>query len=130
NFWRNKVFSLINISGLAIGISAAIIIFLIVQYEFSFDNFHKNKERIYRVVSIIHFPNQEFKNSGVPMPLPPAVQKEVTGLESSAAVYGYGATRIAVNDPKNVVQKNQDNIILADENYFKIFTYEWIAGNA
>jgi len=50
NFWRNKTFSIINVSGLAIGISAALVIFLIVYYEFSFDKFEKDGDRIYRVV--------------------------------------------------------------------------------
>jgi len=42
SFRHNKLFSLINIGGLAIGISAALVIYLIVQYEFSFDKFHKD----------------------------------------------------------------------------------------
>ena len=41
NFWRNKIFSVINIAGLAIGISAALVIYLIVHYEFSFEKFQK-----------------------------------------------------------------------------------------
>jgi putative ABC transport system permease protein len=56
-------------------------------------------------------------------------KKEVTGLYATAPFVTYGAERIAANDPKNVVQKKQDNIILADENYFKVFAYEWLAGN-
>ena len=41
NFQRNKIFSIINVFGLSIGISAALVIFLIVHYEFSFDKFEK-----------------------------------------------------------------------------------------
>ena len=44
NFWRNKTFSTINVLGLSIGISAALVIFLIVYYEFSFDKFQPDKE--------------------------------------------------------------------------------------
>ncbi len=50
-FWKHKVFTLINITGLSIGISASIVIFLISYYDFSFDKFHKDSDRIYRVVS-------------------------------------------------------------------------------
>ena len=57
NLQRHKFFSLINIAGLAIGISASLVIYLIVQYEFNFDNFHKDGDRIYRVVSKIEFPD-------------------------------------------------------------------------
>ncbi len=48
NFWRNKSFSVINVLGLSIGISASLIIFLIVYYEFSYDKFEKDSDRIYR----------------------------------------------------------------------------------
>ena len=55
NFRRNKIFSLINIIGLSIGISAALVIYLIVQYDFAFDQFEKNGKKIYRVVSDFKF---------------------------------------------------------------------------
>ena len=50
NIWRNKFFSFIHIFGLSIGISASLVIFLIVKYEFSFDKFEADGDRIYRVV--------------------------------------------------------------------------------
>jgi len=65
NFQGNKIFSLINIAGVAIGISASLVIYLIVQHEFNFDKFHKDGDRIYRVVSKIEFPDLTIHNSGV-----------------------------------------------------------------
>jgi len=50
NFRRNKVFSLINVIGLSIGISAAFVIYIVANYEFSFDTFEKDGDRIYRIV--------------------------------------------------------------------------------
>src|SRR3954447_6395212 len=81
NFWRNKIFSLINIIGLAIGISASLVIYLLVHYDFTFDKFEKDGDSIYRVVSDFTFSGESFKNSGVPSPMPTAVKNEVTGLE-------------------------------------------------
>ena len=83
NFQRNKIFSLINIAGLAIGISASLVIYLIVQHEFNFDKFHKDGERIYRVVSKIEFTDLTIHNSGVPVPTVKAARNEITGLENS-----------------------------------------------
>ena len=83
NLQRNKIFSLINIAGLAIGISASLVIYLIVQHEFSFDKFHKDGDRIYRVVSKIEFPDMTIHNSGVPVPTAKAARNEVTGIGSS-----------------------------------------------
>ena len=68
NFWRKKIFSLINVAGLAIGISASLIIYLIVHYEFSYEKFQKDRNSIYRVVTNMHFPGQDYKNTGVPGP--------------------------------------------------------------
>jgi hypothetical protein len=57
NLAKNKIFSLINVSGLSIGISSALVIYLIVSYDLSFDKFEKDRDRIYRVVSILPFPS-------------------------------------------------------------------------
>ena len=83
NFWKQKVFSLINVSGLAIGISAALVIYLLVQFEFSFEKFRKDNDRIYRVITDITFPGESlFRNSGVPMPMPKAMRADLTGIET------------------------------------------------
>src|ERR1044072_8604963 len=66
NFWRNRIFSTINIAGLAIGISASLVIYLVVRHEFRYEKFQKDGDRIYRVVTNMHFPEQDFKNAGAP----------------------------------------------------------------
>src|SRR5258705_9733155 len=84
NFWKQKIFSLINISGLAIGISAALIIYLLVQYDFSFDKFHKGSDRVYRIVSSTTLPDLSegyYYRSDVPSPMGNAVRNETTGLD-------------------------------------------------
>ena len=53
--WKNKLFTAINILGLAIGISASLVIYLLVNYHFTFDQFEKDGDRIYRVVSDFSF---------------------------------------------------------------------------
>jgi putative ABC transport system permease protein len=77
NLWKRKVFSFINIAGLAIGISAALVIFLLVNYHFSFDQFQKNKDRLYRVVTDFNFSGEEYHNSGVVFPMAKAAKKEI-----------------------------------------------------
>jgi hypothetical protein len=66
--WKNKVFSVINILGLSIGISASLVIYLLADYHFSFDRFEKDRDRIYRVTSNFSFSGEEYKNSGVTFP--------------------------------------------------------------
>ncbi len=80
--WKNKLFTSINILGLAIGISASLVIYLLVNYHFTFDKFEKDGDRIYRVVSNFSFSGEVYHNSGVRSPLGAAVQKEITGIEA------------------------------------------------
>lgn len=80
-FRNNKLFSFINIAGLAIGISASLVIYLIVQYEYSFDKFHKDGDRIYRVVSEIKYPDLTINNSGVPVPTDKGMRQDISGIE-------------------------------------------------
>jgi putative ABC transport system permease protein len=131
NFWRSKIFSLINIAGLAIGISASLVIYLLVSYDFGFDKFQKDRDRIYRVVSNMHFPDQDFKNSGVPMPLPEAVTKELPGIELSAAFYLGGDAKVNIQSLTGKAEefKKQPRIVYADNNYFGLIGYAWLAGD-
>ncbi len=133
NLMRNKAFSFINIVGLSIGISAALVIFLIVQYDFSFDKFHKNGNRIYRVVSEFNFAGEVYKNSGVPYPLADGLKKEATGIEIVAPFTIWNISQyLSIPSEGNGaprVFKKQDKTIFADESYFKMIPYQWIAGN-
>ena len=66
NLMKQKIYSLINITGLAIGMACCIVIFLFVQYEFSFDRFHDKADRIYRLCDILKITDREVKYSTVP----------------------------------------------------------------
>jgi ABC-type antimicrobial peptide transport system permease subunit len=130
NFWRRKIFFLINIAGLAIGISASLVIYLIVRYEFSYEKFQKDGNRIYRVVTNMHFPDQDFKNSGVPGPLPAAVREEIPGIEKSTAFQTENSMKVDIGEKENKKEfKKQEDIVFADEYYFRFFNYEWLAGS-
>ncbi|HMI63305.1 MAG TPA: FtsX-like permease family protein, partial [Puia sp.] len=132
NFRRNKLFSLINVLGLSIGISASLIIYLVVHYDFSFDRFEKNGDRIYRVVSEFAFDGNPGHNRGVPAPLGDAIQKEVPGLEEVSMFRWFNVDKLAVRGPdpsKPKVFRNQDGIIFADRHYFSLLPYRWLAGS-
>ena len=133
NLRRNKLFSLINVLGLSVGISAALVIYLIVDFDFSFENFQQDGGRIYRVVTESRFSGETFPNSGVPYPLPDAARQGLTGIEESARFFTGNSFKTAIPSAKDghpVVFKHQENIILADEHYFRLFPlYQWLAGS-
>lgn len=131
--WKNKVFTVINILGLAIGISASLVIYLLVNYHFTFDKFEKDGDRIYRVISNFTFSGETFRNSGITSPMGPAVKKELTGLDAVVPFRTFdGDTKVSVPSEKEkepVIFKKQKEIVFADGNYFKLIGYEWIAGS-
>ena len=131
NFRKNKVTTLINILGLSIGISAALIIFMVVEYDFSFDKYEPGREQIYRIVSS----GDDLNNAGVPAPLHEALQHNTTGIETSVPLFQYNDwnTKVAVpqgNNKPAQVFKSQDAIVFTQGNYFSVFPHSWIAGNA
>src|ERR1044072_5274088 len=82
NFGRNKAFSLINILSLELRISAALLIFLVVDYVCTFDKFQKDRGQIYRVVTNSIASGRTFTNSGVVAPMGDALRKEMAGLDA------------------------------------------------
>ena len=131
-FWKHKLFTLINVIGLSIGISAALVIYLIVHFDFTFDKFHPNGDRIYRVVSSFKYAGEQGSNSGVCGPLGGAMRSQVTGIEAVAPFYTLYQLNVFVPGKGNVPVKfkNVDDVILADQQYFKVFDYTWLAGSS
>jgi len=129
---KNKLFTAINILGLAIGISASLVIFLLVTYHFSFDRFEKDNERIYRVVSDFTFSGEPYFNSGVTDPLAKAVKDELTGLDAVVPIRSWnGGVTVGVpqaESPDKVFSK-QSNFVFADSNFFNLVGYTWLAGS-
>ena len=106
NFNRNKIFSVINILGLSIGISASLVIFLIVHYAYSFDRFEKNPGRIFRVVSDFSFSGGEPSHTrGIPAPLADAVRKDLSGIDNLVSFRYYNPEKIVL---PNVVSTNSN----------------------
>src|SRR5687768_1627237 len=93
NIIRNKVSSAVNIFGLALGICACVIIYLIVSYELSFDTFHPGKERIYRVMGdVTESTGAKLHFAKVPPPVSIAGRDVLSGFEEIAAIIPYNAT--------------------------------------
>ncbi|WP_457132921.1 ABC transporter permease [Mucilaginibacter sp. UYNi724] len=125
---RHKLFTGINIIGLSIGISASIVIFLIVYHDFTFDRFHKDGDRIYRVITDFEYYGDRFYNSGVPGPLSEAIRHEVAGIKGTAPIY---TQSYDVNIPGVTKQKFKENkeVVYVDQYYFKLFNYKWLVGS-
>ncbi len=128
SIWKQKVFSLINILGLSIGLSAAFVIGAMVYYDLTFDRFHPDGNRIYRVTSAFTGPDGEFYNSGVTVPLAQALKNlEMEALERVAPLF--------TADPLHVQNKETGDrfkdpkfVIYTETEFFQTFEYKWLAG--
>ncbi len=125
NIQRNKLFSLLNITGLALGIVSCLLIYIYVQDELSFDAHHKKADQIYRVQCFYKFEDVEDKFGISPFPVMPTLKKEYPEIKDGTRLFILGNQNI-FKDGKVI---NLANAYFADENYFKIFDYKFLKGN-
>ncbi|HXD77476.1 MAG TPA: ABC transporter permease [Puia sp.] len=133
---RNKITAVINIAGLALGITVCLIIFLLVRFELSYDRFHPGGDRIYRVVVKAAGMDGERDFGFVTMAVPNALRAEISGPDLVAA-FDNMFTSVTVPRPgqgdKVFEAPKRDEgpspIIIAQPQYFQIFRYQWLAGN-
>src|SRR5665213_2111205 len=131
HLWRYRLFTGLNILGLAISICTCWIIYSIVYYEFSYDKNLPEKESIYRVVSEFNFDGKESYNGGVSAPLYQEARKEISGLKYAVPVLGQFVNSVVVNRPgqKPLTIDEPENVVATDVSYFNMVPYHWIAGN-
>ncbi|WP_114939137.1 ABC transporter permease [Mucilaginibacter endophyticus] len=133
NFWMHRIVTLINMLGLSIGVSAALAIYIIVSFDLSFDKFHADSDRIYRVVTDFSFMDKVVARLGkVNGPLPAAIKAEVTGVKTAAPFLEMKETNVLIPNQTSVPAKftHESNIVIADRAYFELFNYSWLAGSA
>lgn len=125
NLWRHKIFSLINIMGLAIGMTACILICLYVSFELSYDSFHRKADNIYRIVSDLKTPDEVIKQN-VPAPaVAPNLKDEFP--EVSAFVRMSSWDDIAVK--RGNIKLIEKTITWADSSFFEIFDFGLLKGD-
>ena len=127
NIMKHKVFSLINVIGLTIGLSASFVIGLMIYFDTTFDNFHKDGDRIYRVVTDYTGPEGDDYNSGVTLALEDAIKND-TNFDIVSSFYIERPAKVE-NKSNNTEFKWPNFVIYANQNYFDVFDYNFIAGN-
>jgi len=130
NILKHRIYSLINIIGLAVGITYTILILLYVTDEISYDRFHSKSDRIYRVIEFI---DPAERSSSLPFPTSQALVTDFPNLiESSVRLFNFQASTLAMEyRPENgqPVQFNEPNIFLADSTFFEVFDFKLAQGN-
>ncbi|PSL35750.1 ABC transporter permease [Chitinophaga ginsengisoli] len=127
--WRNirkqKFYSFINILGLTIGMTCCFLIFMYVRFELSYDSFHKNKDRIYRVVTDVKTPTELIEADITSAPMGPNIKADFPEVVSSVRI-NQSNTLVAIGNNKY----DEDKMVYADATFFDVFSFPLIRGNA
>lgn len=124
NLWKNKSFSALNISGLALGLAACLLIVMYVKDELSYDSYNKNVNRIYRVDPDIKFGGSVYNLAAAPDPLAETMQKEFPQVEATVRFRQLGNLLVK----KGADNFIEDKVIYTDASIFKVFTLPVIDG--
>src|SRR5262249_27747953 len=102
-----------------------LLLFLTVHREYSIDTFHKNGSQLFEVYESMHSAQGEEKMIGMPYPMVPTLKAEVRGIERATGIYW--ADNTVQYKGKELEMAN--STLLVDEDFFKMFSFELIAGN-
>jgi putative ABC transport system permease protein len=122
---RQRGFSVINISGLTLGIACSLLILLYVQDELQYDQFHPDINRIYRVGFEGKIQGKSVRSTLTAFPLSKALEKEFPGLEASTRLVKWATFPVHYDDKSFT----EDYLLLADRNFFSFFNFDLIEGN-
>ena len=126
NIKRSKGFSFINIAGLAIGLAVFALIGLYIQFELSYDRFHENIDRMYRVEQILDHGTYKEPSAGCPTPLSQVLVADFPEIEGVTRMIRSGSSLFRTQRDTTLRVRN---IFFADSSFFDIFTFPLLAGN-
>ncbi|TDH21253.1 FtsX-like permease family protein [Segetibacter sp. 3557_3] len=128
NLWRNKAFSAINIFGLALGIACSLLIFLFIRDELSYDRFHNDANRVFRVVKdFVNDDGSRLPDATSPAALAPAMQKEMPEVVSVTRIRPNWGTKYLVKYGDQ--RFSEEKVYRVDSSFFDVFTFPFLQGN-
>ena len=126
NVNRQKIYALINVLGLAIGMSAAMMILLWVRDEHIYDRFHANADRIYRAYQVFHYGDYHLEQTQSPAVLAVKLREECPEVEMVTRVRGYRDEYLVTAGDRKF---NERGLGIADEYFFQLFSFPLLAGD-
>jgi putative ABC transport system permease protein len=122
---RQKIYSFINIGGLAVGMASAILIILWVQNELNYDKFHKNGDEIYRLLIKTSNQGEVSLDPDTPYPLAEALKREIPEVVNAAVYVRY--PKVLIKSKEKVFY--EENVSIGSAQFFKIFNFHFILGD-
>ncbi|MEQ1587715.1 MAG: ABC transporter permease [Cyclobacteriaceae bacterium] len=130
NLLKQKVYTVINVLGLAVGIASCLLIVLFIQNEFSYDKFFQDQDRIYRMVLERKYPTHSTFYSIIPNSFEGVIRRDFPEVEESTNAFGFQNFSMSYkNERDEVGQFDEDFVIATDSNFLKIFSFKLLKGN-
>lgn len=126
NFIKQKIYSVITIFGLTIGIACCLLILFYVKHELSYDKFYPNADKIYRVAHKVIRPQGTSLVACTPTPLAPALKEEYPEIEHITRIY-FDDEALFEHGDKRIYE--YDNVIYADPGFFNVFPFRILKGD-
>jgi len=131
---RNRNYTIINIAGLAVGIAVCMMIFIIIQFQTRFDNFHSKKDRIYRVLTEYHHADVANVDYGkdVPFPMPIGLKTAFPQIEQVTPIFASHDDKLLIPDDygTTIKQFKEDKgVFFTEPSFFKMFDFPLLAGS-
>ena len=130
NMKKNKFYSFINVFGLSVGLACSMIIILFVINELTYDSYHNDSDRIYRIISFRKSVRGEYWNPSTPGPLATALNNDLPQVEQAVrfvSPYENANNVLVVNGDERYFEKR---IFFTDPEVFEVFNIPVIKGNA
>ena len=125
NLKRQKSYALINLAGLSVGIACAILIILVVQYEFKYESHHENADRIYRINVEHRRPDNVYNVTSTPVPLAEALHAELPEVKYFTRFESLSQGLVAYNENKFY----ENEVYFVDPGILAMFTFPMVSGN-
>lgn len=131
NLFRQKLFSAINLLGLTVSMASTLLIYLYVQHEFSFDSFHPDVDRIYRINQTFIWgenSNAQFSSTGPGVAY--ALKAEIAEAELITSIHTPGNFIVSYTRPSGeVISFEENKVLAADTNFFRMFDFGVLKGD-
>ncbi len=125
NLLKQRAYTFINITGMAIGITCSIFIILFVNHELSYDRFHTKADRIFRVGVSGKFSGNEFNQAVTAQPMAQAVISDYPEVKNVVRLREYGDWLVTYGEKKF----HEENMLFADSTFFQIFDFRLLKGD-
>ncbi len=129
-FLKDKFFSTLNILGLALGIAVSIILLLVLQNDLTYDKYHVNHKRIYRLGAHVQATGLDIRVARSARELGNILRQELPEVENVVRANNWDHTLVKYDDGKGDVREfYEEDIVRTDSTFFQIFTHRFIAGD-